>query len=335
MTSRKALLALLLIVILALAACNDQTVPTRQSTAAAPTLAASLIPDGSDGGPAGAPATPTPAATATPTPTPTPTAPLAALVNGRPVLLADYGRELARYEQAQAQLGQAADPNNQSVVLDALIERELIVQAAATSGISVTADLVDARLVELEAASGGAENFAAWLQANLYTPEEFRRALAAEMIIEQVVVMVTADVPTAAEQLHARYIQVDDPALAQSLLDQARAGADFAALAQQHSLDTATASTGGDLGYFARGSLLVPEVEAAAFALQPGELSEVIAAPSPGGNSTAYYIVLVIEKDPQRELSATMRYHLLQADFEAWLQEQWNQATIERLVADE
>jgi arylsulfatase A-like enzyme/parvulin-like peptidyl-prolyl isomerase len=51
-------------------------------------------------------------------------------------------------------------------------------------------------------------------------------------------------------------------------------GADFAALARQHSLDP-TRARDGELGSVARGELL-PELEAAAFALAPGELSRPI-----------------------------------------------------------
>ena len=51
-------------------------------------------------------------------------------------------------------------------------------------------------------------------------------------------------------------------------------GEDFAALAQANSEDS-SADSGGDLGYLKRGEL-VPEVEAAAFALKPGEVSDVV-----------------------------------------------------------
>ncbi len=75
---------------------------------------------------------PTPAPTNTPEPTPTPTAPLAALVNGQPIFLADFEQELARYEQAQTELGVdlATVEGYRDQVLDSLIERELIRQAA-------------------------------------------------------------------------------------------------------------------------------------------------------------------------------------------------------------
>ena len=52
--------------------------------------------------------------------------------------------------------------------------------------------------------------------------------------------------------------------------------ADFAQLAQQSSTDAATKDKGGDLGWFAKGGLSDKALEDAAFALQPGQLSDVI-----------------------------------------------------------
>lgn len=62
---------------------------------------------------------------------------------------------------------------------------------------------------------------------------------------------------------------------AEALLAQLRAGADFGALAQEHSED-GSRYLNGDLGYFSAGQM-VPEFETAAFALtEPGQLSGVV-----------------------------------------------------------
>jgi peptidyl-prolyl cis-trans isomerase C len=78
------------------------------------------------------------------------------------------------------------------------------------------------------------------------------------------------------EQVRVRHILLrgdDAEARAQALLAQLRAGADFEALAREHSQDPGSAGRGGDLGFFGRGRM-VPAFEEAAFALQqPGELS--------------------------------------------------------------
>ena len=66
--------------------------------------------------------------------------------------------------------------------------------------------------------------------------------------------------------------------LAQSLLDSIKAGADFGTLAKQYSEDPGSAVQGGDLGFVQRG-VFYPEFEAAAFALNEGEYSEVVESP--------------------------------------------------------
>jgi parvulin-like peptidyl-prolyl isomerase len=313
-------------------ACAEDPLPTAAPAVSPPDATPTTVPDNQATLPS---ATPTESAPTAVPPTATPSEPLAATVNGQPITLADYEKELARYEQAQNELGLTpsdGSPDYRGLVRDALIETELIAQAAAQMGLTISPEMIDTRLAELEAASGGPENFAAWLETNQWSREEFREALATEMLTEGTVARVTGDVPTTAEQVSARYLQVDDQGLAQSLLDQARAGADFAALAREHSLDRITGENGGDLGYFARGSLLVPEIEVAAFQLQPGEISEVITGARADGTGTTYYLVQVVNKDPQRELSADLRFSMLQQRFESWLAEQWVQAEVIRMV---
>jgi parvulin-like peptidyl-prolyl isomerase len=61
----------------------------------------------------------------------------------------------------------------------------------------------------------------------------------------------------------------------QPILERARAGEDFAALAVEVSEDSATRVNGGDTGLFPRGTM-VPAFEEAAFALQPGEVSDPV-----------------------------------------------------------
>jgi len=63
----------------------------------------------------------------------------------------------------------------------------------------------------------------------------------------------------------------------QDLKRQIEGGADFAAVAREHS-DCPSGAQGGDLGRFGRGQM-VPEFETAAFGLDVGGLSGVIETP--------------------------------------------------------
>ena len=88
---------------------------------------------------------------------------------------------------------------------------------------------------------------------------------------------------TTPEQLRASHILLktdgkDDPAVkakAEDVLKQAKSGADFAALAKKYSQDDANAKNGGDLDFFGRGRM-VPEFDTAAFALEPGQVSDLV-----------------------------------------------------------
>lgn len=65
---------------------------------------------------------------------------------------------------------------------------------------------------------------------------------------------------------------------AQKALQEVKAGKDFAEIARNYSDDPATAAQGGDLGFFPRGAM-VESFERAAFALKPGEVSDLVRSP--------------------------------------------------------
>lgn len=62
----------------------------------------------------------------------------------------------------------------------------------------------------------------------------------------------------------------------QGILDRVKAGEDFADLAREYSQDPGSAANGGDLGYFRRDSGFIQEFVNAAFALDKGEVSDIV-----------------------------------------------------------
>lgn len=78
---------------------------------------------------------------------------------------------------------------------------------------------------------------------------------------------------------------------ASAVLEKVRAGEDFAALATDHSQDTATAANGGDLGFFPRGRMVKP-FEDEAFRLAVGEVSDLVET------QFGYHIIKVEAKEP-------------------------------------
>jgi parvulin-like peptidyl-prolyl isomerase len=322
---------LVLLLFLSLAGCeaDDDGDPSGSAGEQATVIVATVEPTGE---PLAAPTTAVPP---TVTPTATPPAPLAALVNGEYVFLADFERRLSDYEQALS--GQGLDPESaegrahlaqvRQDVLESLIDYVLIEQAATSLGLALS----DAELEsEVEAAiedGGGQAAFDEWLQATGQTRDDFKEMLRQSMLSQRVMEVVTGDVPEVAEQIHARHIVVESEEMVQQVLASLREGADFAALVREHSMDVATKENGGDLGWFPRG-LVAPELENAAFALQPGEYSEGILL------GDGYHIVQVVERDLEHPLTPEMQLHLQQARFGQWLEEQRAAATIERFVGE-
>lgn len=104
------------------------------------------------------------------------------------------------------------------------------------------------------------------------------------------------------EERHARHIlfkagegdsaevHAEKAKKAEEVLQLAKSGADFAALARKYS-DDPSKGNGGDLGFFARGRM-VPEFEDAVFAMQPGTVSDVIKTPF------GYHLIQLLEVKP-------------------------------------
>lgn len=188
--------------------------------------------------------------------------------------------------------------------LDQLIDREVLWQAARDKGVKVTDAELEAALKEFEAGFKNRDAYLRKLDYGGFDEKSYadyvRRDLAGRRYLEQEIPVpeVSGDEIAAfyrenpkyfarPETARARHILVrvergaddqakaDARARAASILADVRKGEDFASLAERYSEDSTGRGKGGDLGDFRRGQM-VKAFEDAAFALKPGEVSDVV-----------------------------------------------------------
>ncbi len=145
------------------------------------------------------------------------------------------------------------------MLLDQLVDRRIIVQAARKQGLE--ADPAVRKSVERATDTA--------LQNALLT-----REISPSLTEEAIKARYDRDFAgkPGEEEIRARHILVEDEATAKKIIADLKAGADFAELAKTTSKDPGAAS-GGDLGFFKKTDML-PEFADAAFALQVGKVTE-------------------------------------------------------------
>lgn len=306
----------LAVMIFAAACTDDLPIPTIQPTLPPPTSTATSTPE-----------------PPTPTPSPTPE-PQAVLVNGHPILLVDYERQVARYEASMIAAGEVLTTTEgqemlaqgREWVLDMMIDQVLIEAVAGQAGITVSDEEVETA-IQADREQVGEDAFKTWLDNNGMSLEELYEQQHDEMIATRMASSIAADVLTRTEHVHARHILVGTEEEAQQILSQVQAGAEFVTLARTYSQDTSTRDTGGDLKFFPQGVLTSQEVSEAAFALQPGQVSDVIQS------ELGYHIVQVVEREPDMEVTPENLRLLRSKAVWEWLEGLRATADIQRFVS--
>ncbi len=151
--------------------------------------------------------------------------------------------------------------------------------------------------------------------------QDFRHLFEMTLLRDKVGESFAQEVPTVDEQVHARHILVETKEEALNVLDRLAAGEDFAALADELSLDTS--AEGGDLGWFPRG-VMVPEFEEVAFTLPVGEISD------PVETSYGYHIIQVLDRELSRPLDEATLEQRKQAALTDWLAEARQADSVQR-----
>lgn len=157
--------------------------------------------------------------------------------------------------------------------------------------------------------------------AHMSMDDYIRLSVIPQAIRERVDSQIVSGVPQSAEQLEAEHILVGTQDLATELHAQVTGGADFEQIARASSTDTATAPTGGKLGWITR-EQMDPAFAEAAFALQPGQISEPVQTPF------GWHVIRVLDRDADRPLSPEQYSTATDDAIASWLETQRAQSDV-------
>lgn len=250
-------------------------------------------------------------------PSPTPI-PLAVSINGEAITLEEFEAELNRYLTANESDLEIDISAARKMVLDDLISQTLLMQAAREQGFDLSEEELSSRFENLILQAGGEDEFNGWMASNGFDLESLKKTLVRSIFAAWERDQILSDVPLEAPQVNLRQIFLLDGDQANQILRDLGSGRDFATVALE--IDP---QFGGDLGWIPRNFLLHKEIEEAAFALQPGEFSQVIET------SVGYHIIQVVERDDEHRLSPAARLIWQEIALRDWLDQRRNESDIE------
>ncbi len=290
-----------------------------------------------------------------------------ARLNGVDITRHDLLTRGAEARAALAQRGLAPPPESAGFyrqVLDDLLGNRLLYLDLAAQGKAASAAEIDQQVQAIRANFASDEEFDKSLQARGFDRERLRREIVEGLTvarwiresIEAKIVVPPAEVQkfydansermVEPEGVHARHILIQVEAesgpeartaqreRAEEIRQKLVGGADFAALARESSDDKGSGARGGDLGWLPRGRT-VPPFEQAAFALEPGKLSELVET------RFGFHLIEVLEKRAAGKVSldkarprieATLKQRQLEEMVRAQVNELGKQAKIEILL---
>ncbi|HEY4485340.1 MAG TPA: peptidyl-prolyl cis-trans isomerase [Nitrospiria bacterium] len=211
------------------------------------------------------------------------------------------------------------DENDEAVkelkrnLLNQLIEQRLFLSEAARLKLTVTDDEIKQAFERIREDYTPKE-FEEMLKTRQITQEDWKERLRREMLAQKVItksIPETITIPDTEiqayyrehrkefvrpEEIRARQLVVGSPEKARDLLDQLQKGADFAKLAEAHSLSP-DKEQGGDLGFFHKGEM--PEEFDLVFTLGINQISPIVKT------AYGYHIFQTTERRPFKAMSST------------------------------
>jgi len=149
------------------------------------------------------------------------------------------------------------------------------------------------------------------------TQADYDELIAAPALARQKVAdALAADIGQSAPQVQAAHMLLatreEAEAARSRIVD---GGEDFATVASELSTDQGTAENGGELGWFVREEMVAPFAEAA-FAMQPGAISEPVAS------EFGWHVIRVEDTDSDRPLTDNQISRIEEVATDRWLEEQ-------------
>lgn len=230
-------------------------------------------------------------------------------------------------KRIQMDITASGDPN---VMLERLTHEILIKQGAPRYGIEATDADIDEALREIargESETISDSEFKEWYRQQLNETElsdsEFKEYIRTYLLRIRLHEYLAERVPTVAEQVHLHVIVLESYEDALEVKEKLDAGADFADLAREVSIDPTSKENGGAVGWLPVDVLDNPFSWAVAN-LAIGEVSEPLRA-----SETAFSIITVSEKAVAREVDEEYLQILQAKVIEDWLVQEMRQTKIE------
>jgi len=210
--------------------------------------------------------------------------------------------------------------------LDELINRELQYQDAKAKDIKIEKEKIDAQLEKFKKRFKSEKEYQAALKQEKSTEEQVRARIEKELLAQAAY---TRNVTEPAkmsepalkeyyeknaaklkqpESAKLRIISTTDEKKAKDILAKIKQGDDFGELAYGLSEDSYRVKS-GDIGYIHKGRML-PEIDAVAFKLKVGEVSDIIKA------ENNWFIIKVEDKKPERQMTFEETKARLQKELE-------------------
>jgi len=251
----------------------------------------------------------------------------AASVDGQAIKVSDYLDDLASakrfFAKSAANDPQAAVPSEldlRSGVLDRLIENVVLEEQTKAFKVTVTKEDLDKEFETLVAQMPGEDPAAQIMDLYGWTVDQFKEKVMRPYLLSQRLAEAYASDPS---------ITAESEVTARGLLDRVKAGEDFAQLARENSDDPGSAVQDGDLGWFAKGTM-VQEFEEAAWKLKPGEVSDLVKT------KFGYHIIKLTDekKDDSGTVTELKASHILVSfpDVNAFLQKKLEEGKVVRYM---